>query len=148
MKKNQYILLLSYLMLATFVQTQENAPDQENFIAQEEPMEKSASEHAIIFMTQEEDYPEGEYYPAQHIIILDHDNKQPINSASAYIGDDSYSEIIEQKNIIPHEEPHYLGYFINDNDETIYLYGIKDKIIPNDATAQEDDEYEDETDEN
>ncbi|MDP3788459.1 MAG: hypothetical protein Q8Q60_04070 [Candidatus Chromulinivorax sp.] len=91
----------------------------------------------IHFFTQDDDdtdEPSGRYWPADSFITLHH---QCINNASAYIGDMSYSEVTEEKNILPHQELHYLGYFINPTShEMIYLYGVKDKIVPNDAQEE------------
>jgi hypothetical protein len=114
--------------------------------------------NVIYFFTQEDDpeenNPSGQYWQSK-VTILDHD--KPINSASAYIGSHSYSDVTEEKNQLPHEEIRYLGYFTDPTSQTpIYLYGVKDKIIENDAQEDtiiipddddEDEEFEEEEEE-
>ncbi len=101
-------------------------------------MQNAEPDTIIHFFTQDDnhdtDTPSGTYWPADSIIMM---HGKLINSASAYIGDTSYSEVTEEKNLLPHQESHYLGYFIHPTSgDTIYLYGIKDKNIANDANEE------------
>lgn len=117
----------------------------------EEPNNHEQDEDAYIiyFFTQEDDveanHPSGQYWPAQDRHYLN--DKIEINSASAYIDDQSYSEIT-QEFIQQEEKRHrYLGHFKDPkSDKIIYLYGTKDKYTPNDAEDETDDDYDNDED--
>lgn len=143
MKRLQSItFLVCILACMQIVYTEEQAEhtidEKTSNVVTPEPTATTLPNNAIAFTTEIEDHPTGEYCPAINIIIGP--DNMPINNASAYIGDDSYSDIIEEKDIIPHQAIHYLGYFTNDKDEIIHLYGTKDKISPNNAQEETDDD--------
>lgn len=97
----------------------------------------------IMFTTNDNENPTGEYWPAPQAIILIND--EPVNTAAAYIADDEYSNVIEVKTLQDNENLEYLGCFIDPVlQETIHLYGTKDIPIPNDAPDAQDEEDTDE----
>lgn len=106
-------------------------------------------DNIIHFFTQADDpdtdQPSGRYWPVTQPI---QDHGKTINTASAYIGHESFSEICEEKNQLPHQELHYLGYFVRPTtNEIVYLYGKKDEHVDNDINEEtitdDDDDYED-----
>ncbi|MDP3780780.1 MAG: hypothetical protein Q8Q69_06315 [Nitrosopumilaceae archaeon] len=139
MKRLQYIILL--ICITNWINIHTESVDILSDKKEDRNTQKSTQslepETVIHFFTQDDndtDEPSGRYWPADSFIALHH---QWINNASAYIGDMSYSEVTEEKNILPHQELHYLGYFINPTlHEMIYLYGTKDKDVPNDAQEE------------
>jgi len=86
-------------------------------------------EYGIEFNCDDFNNSKGHYWP-----------KTDTASAFAYIDHDLYKNIIESKDK-PEKEPacYYLGHFINEESETIYLYADKD-------TTEEiaDDDHDDE----
>ncbi len=114
----------------------------------------SQPDTVIIFFAQNDDpdtdKPSGRYWPSDSIITM---QGKSINSASAYIGDNSYSEVTVEKNLLPNQELRYLGHFIDTpSGDMMYVYGTKDHIIPNDANEEtlvlsDDSDEEDDDDE-
>ena len=150
MKRLQSITFLICILACMQVvyteeQTEHTTDKNTSNVVMSEPTIAALSNNTIAFTTESEDDPIGEYCPAVNVIIGP--DNMPINNASAYIGDDSYSDIVEEKVVIPHQAIHYLGYFINNKNETIHLYGTKDKITPNNAQEETDDDDDDDDDE-
>ncbi|MBV8660956.1 MAG: hypothetical protein JO129_02325 [Candidatus Dependentiae bacterium] len=108
--------------------------------------EKSQSTNIIPFISAQNNDVSGSYWPAPAHQIVSPDGK-PINTASAYIENDTYSDVIELKELLPEIvspsseiELMYLGYFNKpESQEKIYLYGAKDK---KDSDDDEDDDDE------
>ncbi len=105
----------------------------------------------IVFQTTDPQHPTGEYWPTTKKNSINNDGTVQ-SHASAYIDNDGYSNVIESDSMRPQEkvaeeaieiidneniqEPImvYLGYFIDPvHNKKIYLYGIKDSAITNDA---------------
>jgi hypothetical protein len=111
--------------------------------------QESQPQNIITFIPAKNKNISGSYWPAPAHVIMSPDGK-PINSASAYIGNDSYSDVVQLEVLIEQSSPDseiellYLGYFINPESEAkIYLYGIKDEKDLNDEDfiiIEDDDE--------
>lgn len=146
MQKIQTIIFAICIISSINIQTND-APQQ--FADDKQILSDSMKPDTIIlFATEDNNHPSGEYWPSPKITVLG-PNGKPINSSSAYIGDTGYSDISEEKILQPNQESHYLGYFIDvKSHETIYLYGIKDNKTSNDANEESDEDEDDNDDDN
>ena len=99
-------------------------------LADDEPQDISIkdgdNDSVILFFTEtDDDTPSGQYWPASQTM-----------HASAYIDDDSYSDVTQSKEPLIHQSEPYLGYFIDTTSkEKFYLYATKDLIEPDDEDA-------------
>lgn len=108
--------------------------------------QESQPQNIITFIPAKNKDISGSYWPAPAHVIMSPDGK-PINSASAYIQNDSYSNVIESKELLPEvESPSseiellYLGYFNKpESEEKIYLYGTQDEKISDDDDDDDED---------
>ena len=151
MKHLQSILFSILIASSVYVYVAQQADDQLDEKITLNPCtkkENSQPDNIIFFVTQDDEdnnKPSGQYWPAQDISGPD----ASLNSkaASAFIADDSYSNVIEEKKIIPEKQSHYLGCFTEPtSQETIYLYGKKDKKDISDDADQADNEDDDDDD--
>lgn len=135
------------LAIIASINTQANNFSQHVADEQQDLSETNKPDTIILFTTEDDDHPSGEYWPSPKIAVLGPDGK-PVNSSSAYIGDIGYSDIWEEKIFQENQESHYLGYFIDTkSNEKIYLYGIKDKKTSNDASDADEESDDDDEDE-
>ena len=91
----------------------------------------------ILFTTINEDYPVGQYWPAQK---LDVGQNSTMNPSSIFIEpDDWYSDIVQSNIELASERSRYIGFFIDyETNEPIYLYGTKDEKFDSDEESDED----------
>jgi hypothetical protein len=140
MKQLQYIILLVCIATSIHadVQQVDNKVDAKNYSFIPESTKNINPDTVIYFFAQDDDdndanNPSGRYWPAETTTL----NGKLISSASAYIGDATYSDVVEEKSLLPDQELRFLGYFTNKkSEETIYLYGTKDTKTPNDANEE------------
>ena len=89
------------------------------------------AEDGIEFICYDTDKTTGRYWP----------KTDTNNDAFAYIENKLYNNIIESKEELPDQASHHLGYFINEDEETVYVYGTYDETSDHDE--YEDDDYDD-----
>jgi len=160
MKQLQFILFSILIASSVYVHVTQQADDKsdekvtlnsskkkEEFVDQKiDDVKKDSSitkesqpDNIIFFITQDDEdnnKPSGQYWPAQDIFV--EDVSLHSKAASAFIADDSYSNVIEEKKLIPEKQSHYLGYFTHPKtEEIIYLYGTKDKKDKPDHTDED-----------
>lgn len=85
---------------------------------------KSVPVEVMIIITDNVDFPKGEYWPAASNAY--HPYGHPLDTALVTIGDTTYNNIIESQDVIDNDSDTYLGYFINTQGTKVYLYSMHD----------------------
>ena len=89
-----------------------------------------------LFTTVNDDYPVGQYWPAQQIST---EQGHTVNAASAFIEpDDWYSDVIQSNIELQDDRANYIGFFTDyETNKPIYLYGIQDKKLDSDDSDED-----------
>ena len=89
----------------------------------------------ILFTTINDDYPIGQYWPADTLHV---GQGAIINPSSVFIEpDDWYSDIIQSNIELAHERARYIGFYTDyETNEPIYLYGTKDEKADSDSDEE------------